>query len=134
MLALASLTAIHLLSSPLLRVDFQIQQAVQLPSPALGVPPDTPSTPPGSPPEGVQRPPAQPRYSMAHGFGNEVPLSFATRQIVPPAYRVVFRSDVDQDLRVTWSGGKPWNQALAAALQSHGLRMALSGRILTIGH
>jgi len=74
------------------------------------------------------------RYSIAHGFGNGVPLFFAVKQVVPSMFRVIYRNGVDQDLNVTWSGGLPWTQALGTALGRHGLHMVLVGRTVTIGY
>lgn len=134
MLALAtSLAAIHLLTSPLHTIDFQLMQGVQLQSPAPVAPLASDQAGNASLDEPAPRP-TRPRYSIAHGFGNDVPLSFAAKQIVPSSIRVVYRTGVDSDTRVTWSGGRPWNQALAAALRPHGLHMVLKGRTLTIGN
>lgn len=134
MLALAtSLAAIHLLTSPLHPIDFQLMQGAQLQSPAPVAP--MASGPAGdASPDEPPPPPPRPRYSIARGFGNDVPLSFAAKQIVPPSFRVVYRTGVDPDARVTWTGGKPWNQALGAALRPLGLHMVLNGRTLTIGN
>lgn len=134
MLALASsLAAIHLLTSPLHTIDFQLMQGAQLQSPAL-VAPSTSGLAGGTASDEPAPPPPRPRYSIAHGFGNDVPLSFAAKQIVPTSIRVVYRTGVDPDTRVTWTGGKPWNQTLGAAIRPHGLHMVLIGRTLTIGN
>jgi len=74
-----------------------------------------------------------PRYSIARGFGNGVSLSFAVKQMVPSMFRVIYRNRVDQNALVSWSGGRPWNQALGAALRQHGLRLVVVGHSVTIG-
>jgi hypothetical protein len=66
------------------------------------------------------------------GFGAQVPLSFAMRQIVPARFHVVFDSAVDKDAPVDWKGGEPWRPTLAAALKPLGLTGSVAGRTLTI--
>ncbi|UZO94728.1 hypothetical protein [Roseomonas mucosa] len=135
MLALASsLVAVHLLASPIQTIDFQVMPSAQAQPPAPGVPSVSSGTPMDLAPEAAEQAPVRPRYSMAHGFGNDVPLSFAAKQIVPTSFRVVYRKGVDQESLVSWKGGKPWNQALGVALAQHGLHMVLKGRTLTIGN
>ena len=127
MLALASLLAAgHLLTSPLLPADFQLVPA----SPTQ----PAPSASTRGESAGPEEAPAGPRYSIVHGFGNAVPLAFAIKQIVPPAFRVLYRGPVDDGLLVTWAGERPWNQALAAALRQHGLHLILIGRVATVGY
>ncbi|GAV35519.1 hypothetical protein ROTAS13_03196 [Roseomonas sp. TAS13] len=134
MLAFASsLAAFHLLVSPLQPVDFQLMPNTQAQLPALGVLSASVGSPADLAPAEPEEAPARPRYSIAHGFGNGVPLSFAAKQIVPYPFRVVYRKGVDQETLVSWKGGKPWNQILGATLTQHGLRMVLIGRTLTIG-
>lgn len=55
------------------------------------------------------------------GFGNDVPLSFAVKQIVPPNHDVYFGSAVDINTKVSWSGGGPWDQVLARTLEESAL-------------
>lgn len=51
------------------------------------------------------------------GFGSELPLALALRQIVPPQYAFAF-NDVNAGQVVSWEGGKPWNEILAETLLS----------------
>ena len=129
MLSLASwLVTGHLLTSLLHPIDFQLTPGSQAQS----------SAPEGELPRASSDEPfetyAQPRYSIAHGFGNQVPLFFAVKQIVPSMFRVIYRNGVDQNLAIAWLGGRPWNQALSTALRQHGLHMVLIGRTVTIGY
>jgi hypothetical protein len=129
MLSLASwLTVGHLLTSPLHPADFQLipGSQAQSSSPIVLLPRTDSDTP-------VETY-APPRYSIAHGFGSGIPLSFAVKQIVPPMFRVIYRDGVDRNLTVDWSGGRPWTQALGTALRQHGLHMVLVGRTVTIGN
>ena len=122
------LVAGHLLTSPLHLIDFQLKPGSQ-------AQPSVPAI--MSPVMGSDEPVetyTPPRYSIAHGFGNGVPLSFAVKQIVPPMFRVIYRNGVEQNVTVAWSGGRPWNEALGNALRQHGLHMILVGRTVTIGY
>lgn len=70
--------------------------------------------------------------TLARGFGTDVPLSFAARQIVPDGLRVQYGRDIETDAPVSWVGGKPWNRALQDAIRPLGLRMTLVGGVVTI--
>jgi hypothetical protein len=59
---------------------------------------------------------AAPVLAEAVGFGSDIPLVLAMRQIVPPDYAFSFDPAIDQGARVTWNGGKPWDQVLNEAL------------------
>lgn len=60
------------------------------------------------------------------GFGRDVPLALAMRQVVPANYGFSFAEGVDPGQRISWTGGKPWNEALEAALRPHGLTVVLA--------
>jgi hypothetical protein len=79
-------------------------------------------------------PPSRPRFLVARGFGRQVPMSFAIRQIVPHTTVVRFGPAVDSAAPVNWSGGRPWNRVLAAALRPLRLRMTTAAGSVTISH
>ena len=66
---------------------------------------------------------ALPRFKVAQGFGQDVPLAFAVRQIVPPAVRVRYGRGVNPEQTVTWRGAAPWNHVLSAAVRPLGLKV-----------
>jgi hypothetical protein len=70
--------------------------------------------------------PAPPRFDLAQGFGDKVPLGFAVRQIVPPAVKVTYGPGADPDALVDWKGGQGWNRVLRAAVQPLGLRLVMT--------
>ena len=76
--------------------------------------------------------PQKPQIPVAHGFGNQVPLGFAVRQIVPAQVRVTFGPTVDQSAAVTWAGGKPWHDTLRAAVKPLGLHVAVGWKTVFI--
>ena len=43
------------------------------------------------------------------GFGTDMPLALALRQIVPADYAFSFGENVNPGYRVSWSGGKAWD-------------------------
>ncbi len=69
---------------------------------------------------------------IIEGFGKDVPLSYALASIVPPSYGYAFGKDVNPALPLTWKGGKPWDQVLDDALQSHDLVAYISDQKISI--
>ena len=76
--------------------------------------------------------PVEPHFIMAHGFGHEVPLAFAVRQVVPARVRVTYGVGVDHRRTVTWTGGKPWNEVLKAAVAPLGFHLVMSHMAVAI--
>jgi hypothetical protein len=66
------------------------------------------------------------------GFGDQIPLSFAVRQIVPARFQVAFGEEVDRERRVDWRGGKPWRSALSEVIKPLGLTIDVDGLTVTI--
>ena len=66
------------------------------------------------------------RWKLANGFGNQVPLSFACRQIVPPAVRVTYGPGASPDMLVNWKGGDIWNHVLRDAVKPLGLHLVMT--------
>ncbi len=70
--------------------------------------------------------PDKSRFKMAYGFGNEVPLSFACKQIVPPAVKVTYGPGADPQALVDWKGGDTWNHVLRKAVEPLGLHLVMT--------
>ena len=66
------------------------------------------------------------------GFGKDMPLALALRQIVPPQYSYSFASDVNPGVRVSWTGGKAWKTVLEEMLYAIGLDARYEGRMVRI--
>ena len=66
------------------------------------------------------------RFKLAFGFGKRIPLSFAVRQIVPPAVKVTYGPSADPDALVDWRGGQGWNRVLFDAVKPLGLRLVMT--------
>lgn len=73
-----------------------------------------------------------PRFKLAHGFGHDVPLGFAVRQIVPTGVTVQFGKGVDPKSAVTWTGEAPWNRVLAAAVRPLGMKITTGASTVLI--
>ncbi|NPD66352.1 hypothetical protein HN018_23310 (plasmid) [Lichenicola cladoniae] len=69
---------------------------------------------------------------MARGFGRDVPLAFAIRQIVPMTLHVQYSGAVDQDVRVSWTGGLPWRKVLQNTVSPLGIHAAQSGHTVRV--
>ncbi|ATQ70904.1 hypothetical protein CQW49_23275 (plasmid) [Methylosinus trichosporium OB3b] len=72
--------------------------------------------------------------TAARGFGNQIPLAFAIRQIVPPPIKVRFARDVDRGALVDWRGGRAWPSVLRDALRPLGLRVVARQGVVSITH
>ena len=99
----------------------------------LGQPPVTPppaafsaDANPSRPAPPVRSKPTAPLFKTAQGFGNQVPLAFAVKQIVPKPVKVTFGRGADPDALVSWHGGHPWNRTLMAAVRPLGLKLVVS--------
>lgn len=55
-------------------------------------------------------------YAVAEGFGRDIPLALVMQQVVPPGYAYSFDTGINPGLRVSWNGGKPWNEVLQEAV------------------
>ena len=96
------------------RAEFSLQAT---PSSPLPRPPAAPS-PASRPQASLQRT----RTAVASGFGHEVPLRFAVRQLLPTNWRVRYGQGVDPDRLVSWEGGRPWDYVLRDAVKPLGLQ------------
>jgi hypothetical protein len=66
------------------------------------------------------------------GFGRDIPLSFAVKQIVPSGYDVSYGPGVDEHERVSWKGGREWTAVLKSMASDEGLEVSLDGMSVRI--
>jgi hypothetical protein len=109
---LTALTAATL--STAAHADFVITSTPPAPEPFASEAPLKTPAPANHPP---------PRFEMAYGFGDQIPLSFAVRQIVPPTVKVTYGPGTDPNAFVDWKGGQTWNRVLLTAVKPLGLRL-----------
>lgn len=115
---------------PQARADFQMRPVAAAPLP---IPSATDAT---ATPELLRRlrpeQAAKPRFHAAVGFGTDIPLAFAARQIVPAGVEVRYSAGIDEDLLVSWTGGRSWNRVLADAVAPLRLRITVGTRTVLI--
>jgi hypothetical protein len=116
-IVLTALTATTL--GAVAHADFVITSTPPVPDPPLvsEVPLKTP--PPANHP-------MPSRFEMAYGFGDQIALSFAVRQIVPPTVKVTYGPGADPNALVDWKGGQTWNRVLLTAVKPLGLRLVFT--------
>jgi hypothetical protein len=71
-------------------------------------------------------------YEDAVGFGKDLPLMIAVKQIVPESFGISIAPGVGDGSNVSWQGGRPWNEALDLALAPQGLQSSVSGNVVTV--
>ncbi len=102
------------------------------PSVVAGVVADAPHLDPGDREAPTPARPVVARQHLVLGFGDQVPLSFACRQIVPRGVKVSYGPGVDPATPVTWKGGDTWRLVLARTIRPLGLHMVAAGMSLQI--
>ena len=124
LLAFVSVTL--LAKSPGAWADFVVKSAP--PAPATVASQPVSMAPIVDPEDLAAKTPHKPAWHwlVAKGFGNNVPLGFACRQIVPPAVRVTYGPGVSASSVVSWQGGKGWNEVLRQAVKPLGLHLVMT--------
>jgi len=69
---------------------------------------------------------------VVQGFGDQIPLAFACRQVLPASIKVEYGPGADPNMIVSWTGGDTWQHVLAAAIKPLGLHMQRSGTTIKI--
>ncbi len=67
-------------------------------------------------------------FNVIEGFGSDMPLALALRQIVPAKYAFLFGKNVNAGAAISWNGGKPWNEVLKDALDPLGVTFEIKGK------
>lgn len=75
---------------------------------------------------------ALPAHAAFEGFGKDIPLDSAARQIVPEGWNVEFADGVDQKAAVSWQGAADWQGALRAAVARKGYSAEVGDRNVRI--
>ena len=113
LLSIVTLLAMGCVSG-MAQAEFSLQATPSSPLPRPGGGP--------SPASHSQAPSERTRTAVASGFGHEVPLRFAVRQLLPKNWRVRYGQGVDPDRPVSWEGGRPWDFVLRDAVKPLGLQ------------
>jgi hypothetical protein len=123
---LAFLSVTLLAKSPAAWADFVVKSAS--PAPATVASQPVSMAPIVDPEDLAAKTPHKPawHWMVAKGFGNNVPLGFACRQIVPAAVRVTYGPGVSPSTTVSWQGGRSWNEVLREAVKPLGLHLVMT--------
>ena len=70
--------------------------------------------------------------SPVQGFGKDIPLAIALRQIAPAQYAYRFEDGVSAGQKVSWQGGKPWPHVLSDMLAASGLQVVIVGNVISV--
>lgn len=97
-------------------------------SPSMG----TPTHPASLSSKKAEKSHSPPKLPLARGFGRNIPLSFAVRQIVPSPIKVTFARESDRDARVDWRGGRAWPSVLRDSVRPLGLRVVVRERRVSV--
>ncbi len=73
-------------------------------------------------------------YQIIEGFGSDINLVIALRQIVPAKYAFSFSDDVDMSKKVSWTGGKPWNLVLNDMMSENNMTATIKGDTVLISN
>ena len=85
-----------------------------------------------SAPAPAQPLPASLDQSVVQGFGKDLSLAIALRQIAPSSYAYKFAPGVSAGQKVSWDGGKPWPEVLSDMLSANGLQVVIQGNVITV--
>lgn len=66
------------------------------------------------------------------GFGNDIPLSFAIKQIVPQNYNIEYGNTVNLSKKVDWNGGRDWKDILSDLAQKENLMITFKGQTVSV--
>jgi len=75
---------------------------------------------------------AVPAHASFKGFGSDIPLESAARQIVPEGWTVDFGEGVDKNAAVSWSSAPDWQSALRSAVSKKGYSAQFGSKTVVI--
>ncbi len=71
-------------------------------------------------------------FDVIEGFGSDIPLALALRQIVPAQYAFSFGPGANPGMIVSWEGGKPWNEVLKETLSPINVGFGINEKTLIL--
>ncbi len=75
---------------------------------------------------------AQSAFASFDGFGSDIPLESAAKQIAPEGTTITFADGVDRSTAVSFSNAADWQTSLSSAVAKKGLKADISGNTVTI--
>lgn len=92
----------------------------------------TASTTMQAPVQTMPLPATQSNYQVVEGFGRDLPLVMAVRQIVPDQYGYAFAEGTPLNATVSWEGGRAWDQVLYEVLSPLGYKAAIGNQLVSV--
>lgn len=80
----------------------------------------------------IVQPVGQSAEPVLEGFGKDISLPLALREIVPAQYAYSFSNEADAATKISWRGGKPWDVVLDEALAPHNLTHSIVNNTVVI--
>jgi hypothetical protein len=71
---------------------------------------------------------------VLEGFGKDIPLALALHEITPSTFAYEFASPEMAAIKISWRGGKIWQDALTDSLAVRGLQFNITGNTLQISY
>lgn len=71
-------------------------------------------------------------FANFEGFGSDIPLESAARQIVPQGTAVNYADGVDRSAAVSWNAASDWKAALSSAVSKKGYKAEFADNSVTI--
>ncbi len=71
---------------------------------------------------------------VIQGFGKDIPLVIALRDIVPAGYAYAFTDKAIAGTKISWQGGKSWGTVLSDALSSKGIVFSTTGHVIQMSY
>ncbi len=71
-------------------------------------------------------------FEVVEGFGSDMPLALALRQVVPAQYAFSFGRGVNPGYLVSWEGGKAWNLVLGDMLKPLNIKALIDGNVVKV--
>lgn len=71
-------------------------------------------------------------FAEYKGFGDNIPLENAARQIVPSDYSIKYEGNVDKKTPLSWKSSSDWKSALSTAASKKGLNVKVEGNDVVI--
>ncbi len=71
---------------------------------------------------------------VINGFGTQVPLVIALREIVPASYQFAYADGLNLGTLVNWKGGKPWRDVLRSVVTPLGLTATEKNSVIYVDH
>jgi hypothetical protein len=76
--------------------------------------------------------PASTANETVRGFGTQIPLALALRQILPVGYNFSIDQNIEVDTPVSYKGGKSWRETIKDMLAPAGMSMREQGAAVTV--